>query len=153
MYLASIILLLLILPAASVAIEIAVSHPAASIMLLAGKWFTFWAVGIRLFVAGVRQVLQPSFTAASIFGIRDTSVLPLIREIGFGNLSMGVLGIWSLFHAGWTVPAAIVGGLYYGLAGAGHAVTQDRNAKAYIALASDGFAFLVLLSFVVYTLV
>jgi hypothetical protein len=152
MYLASILLMLLILPAASVAAEITLTHPAVGIMFLAGKWFTFWAVGVRLFVAGVRQVLQPSFTAASIFGIRDSSVLPLIREIGFGNLSMGMLGIWALFHVSWIVPAAIVGGLYYGLAGAGHVTTQNRNSKAYIAMVSDGYAFLVLLGFVVHSL-
>jgi hypothetical protein len=25
-----------------------------------GTWFVFWPVGVRLFVAGLRQVLQPS---------------------------------------------------------------------------------------------
>jgi hypothetical protein len=148
MYLASILLLLLVLPAASVAVELTEAHPAAAIVFLIGKWFTFWAVGIRLFIAGARQVAQPSFTAEGIFGIRDSSALPLVREIGFANLSIGVLGIWSLFHPTWLVPAAIVGGLYYGLAGFGHVFSKQKNAKEYAAMISDGFAFLVLLAFV-----
>jgi hypothetical protein len=33
-------------------------------MELVGKWFVFWAaVGVRLGLAGLRQILQPSFTA------------------------------------------------------------------------------------------
>ncbi len=128
MYLASILLLLLVLPAASVAVELTEAHPAAAIVFLIGKWFTFWAVGIRLFIAGARQVAQPSFTAEGIFGIRDSSALPLVREIGFANLS--------------------VGGLYYGLAGFGHVFSKQKNAKEYAAMISDGFAFLVLLAFV-----
>ena len=35
------------------------------LMPLVGKWFVFWAVGARLFIAGIRQVIQPAFTAAS----------------------------------------------------------------------------------------
>src|SRR5579862_4102226 len=118
MYFVVVVLFLLVCPAASVAIDAMRSHEALVNAVLIGRWWVFWAVGIRLFVAGVRQTIQPRFTAEEIFNVRDASALPLVREIGFGNLSMGVLGIWSLFHAGWVVPAAIVGGLYYGFAAA-----------------------------------
>jgi hypothetical protein len=43
------------------------------------------------------------------------------------------------------VPAAIVGGLDYGWAGAGHVLRAERNAKEQIALVSD-FAIFVLLA-------
>ena len=62
---------------------------------------------------------------------------------------MGVLGICSIVRIGWIVPAAVVGGLYYGLAGIGHLVRSEKNAKEYFALVSDFFIFLVLLGFVV----
>jgi hypothetical protein len=65
--------------------------------------------------------------------------------VGFGNVSMGVLGICSVVRADWIVPAAIVGGLYYGLAGIGHISHRNKNAKEYVAMISDGFIFLVLL--------
>src|SRR5271166_4609900 len=59
MYLVSVILLLLVFPAASVAVELAWSPHGARIMPLIGRWYVFWAGGIRLFIAGLRQVLQP----------------------------------------------------------------------------------------------
>jgi hypothetical protein len=70
MYLAAVILLMLVLPAASVAIEALRTPGAADLMALIGKWFTFWAVGARLFIAGVMQGFRPQFTAQSIFDIK-----------------------------------------------------------------------------------
>jgi hypothetical protein len=92
--------------------------------------------------------VQPPFTAEEIFGIRDTSSWPIVREIGFANLSMGALGICSIFRPGWVIPAAVVGGLYYGLAGLGHLPQQKKNAKEYTAMISDGFAAVILAVFV-----
>ena len=152
MYFASVILLLFVLPLISIAAEAILSHHAAGIMLLIGKWFVFWGCGVRLFVAGIRQITQPCFTAEKIFGIHDSSSFPLVRELGFANLSMGFLGICSLLRVGWLLPAAIVGGLYYGLAGIGHIIQKNRNAKENLAMVSDGFIFLVLLVFVFNTL-
>ena len=72
-----------------------------------------------------------------------------MREIGFGNLAMGLLGLASFLKPEWLVPAAIVGGLYYGLAGLGHVVKGERNAKENIAMLTDFLAFIVLAVFVV----
>jgi hypothetical protein len=153
MYFAAVILLLLILPIGSIAAETILSHHALSLTFLAGKWFVFWAAGIRLFIAGVRQIAQPEFTASDIFGIRDSQALPIVREVGFANLSMGLLGISSLLRSEWVVPAAIVGGMYYGLAGAGHVSQKNKNNKEYLAMFSDAFVFIVLLVFVLKSLV
>jgi hypothetical protein len=62
---------------------------------------------------------------------------------------MGTLGIWSLYRPGWIVPAALVGGLYYGLAGLLHAFRKGKNAMEETVMISDAFAFLVLLVVVV----
>jgi hypothetical protein len=148
MYFASVVMLLFILPVVSIVGEAALSHHASSIMFLTGKWVVFWGVGVRLFVAGVRQVIQPRFTAEEIFDAHDAGSFPIVREVGFGNLSMGLLGVCSLLRASWLVPAAIVGGLYYGLAGMGHVVKKGKNAKEYTAMISDEFIFVVLLVFV-----
>lgn len=152
MYFAVVILLLLVLPVTSVGIERTLAPSTFTTMFLVGKWFVFWAGGVRLFIAGIRQVVEPRFTAEEIFGIHDRASFPIVREVGFANLSIGLLGICSLFHVGWVVPAAIAGGLYYGLAGLGHISQTDKNAKEYTAMISDGFVFLVLSIFLINSL-
>jgi hypothetical protein len=148
MYAAIVILLLLVLPVASIGIEATLAEHPLSLMFLTGKWFVFWGVGIRLLLAGARQAIQPRFTAKEIFRIDGAESLPIVRELGFANLSMGTLGICSLFQMSWTVPAAIVGALYYGLAGLGHIGQKEKNAKEYIAMVSDGFMFLLISVFI-----
>jgi fatty acid desaturase len=147
MYFASVILLLVVLPVVSISVETLLSHHAMS-WALVGRWFVFWGIGVRLFLTGIRQVLQPRFTAEEIFGIHDPGSFAIVREVGCANLAMGFLGLCTLFWVGWLVPAAVVGGLYYGLAGAGHVFSQEKNAKEYMAMISDGFIFVILLIFV-----
>jgi hypothetical protein len=149
MYAAFIVLLMLVLPAGCVIGQLLWSGGAADVMLLVGKWFVFWMVGVRLFIAGVRQVAQPQFTAGSIFAIKDRAAFAIVRELGFANLSTGTLGLASIAVPAWLAPAAIVGGLYYGLAAAGHAFRPGRNFKEQTALISDIFAFAILAVFVV----
>jgi hypothetical protein len=105
------------------------------------------------FIAVVRQIAQPEFTASEIFGINDSQVLPIVREVGFANLSMDLLEISSLLRSEWVVPSAIVGGMYYGLAGTGHVSQKNKNRKEYLAMFSDVFVFIVLLVFVLKSLV
>jgi hypothetical protein len=144
MYFAIVILLLLVLPCASVAIQwLAGGHAAP----LIGKWFVFWGVGVRLFLAGGRQTIQPRFTAEEIFGIHEIKSHAIVRELGFANLSMGTLGVCVLTRVEWVIPAAIVGGLYYGLAATGHVFQKSKNAKEYFAMISDVFIFAVLAGF------
>jgi hypothetical protein len=152
MYFVVVLLLLLILPAVSVLLESAHSHHTLGLLFLIGRWFVFWSVGIRLFIAGIRQVVQPEFTAEEIFNIHDPASFPIVREVGFANLAMGFLGICTLFRAGWIVPTAIAGGLYYGLAGVGHIFQKNKNAKELIAMISDEFIFVILLVFVLESL-
>ena len=94
---------------------------------------------------------QPQFTAESIFEIKDCAAFGIVRELGFANLSTGTLGLASLAVPAWVVPAAIVGGLFYGLAAAGHALRGKRNFNEQTALISDIFAFVILAFFVVST--
>ena len=145
MYIAIVVLLMLVCPAVWVVTESAFSHHTVGVSFLIAKWFVFWVVGIRLFGAGWRQVLQPEFTARDIFGIEGPEIRPLVQEVGFGNLAMGTLGICSLFRPAWIAPAAVVGGLYFGLAGLLHTLRRGKNAMEQTAMISDAFAFVVLL--------
>ena len=69
--------------------------------------------------------------------------------MGFANISTGILGVCSIFNGGWVMPAAIVGGLFYGLAGVGHAFKRERNLFENVAMYSDFFVFIILLVYFV----
>jgi hypothetical protein len=144
MYLAVVVLLMGVFPVASILIESVAFHSDAGLLFLIGKWFVFWGVGTRLLLAGIRQMANPAFTAGTIFGIKDKAAEVIVRELGFGNFAMGVLGAVSLLNREWVVPAAIAGGLFYGLAGALHTRNGDRNTNGNIAMISDLFIFVVL---------
>ena len=150
LYLISVIFTMLILPVISLVLE-RMSHP-MSICYLIGKWFVFWAIGVRLFLAGLRQASKPSFTAKEIFHIQGTESFAVIRELGFGNLAIGTGGIVSLLHPEWTSIMAIVGGLYFGLAGTLHLFKKVDSFNEIIALVSDLFIFIVMAAYVFYLL-
>jgi hypothetical protein len=144
MYFASVLLLLVVLPVVSIAVQDMHSGHALGMVFLIGRWMCFWAVGVRLFLAGVRQVAKPAFTAEAIFRLRDPGALPIVREVGFGNLAMGTMGLVSPARPEWMLPEAIVGGLYYGLAGVGHGFAKEKNAKEVFAMWTDLAMFVVL---------
>lgn len=151
-YFVSVLVLLLAAPVISVATEFLLTSGTADLWRLIGIWFTFWGVGVRLFSAGVMQVTRPQFTSASIFGIADPAAGDIVREVGYANLAMGTLGLASLPEPKWLLPAALVGGLYYGLAGVGHALRGNRNAKEQFALVTDFAMFALLAAFVLSSL-
>jgi len=147
MYLPAIVLLMGVLPILSILAEHFVFHGNGDLVFLVGRWFVFWAVGIRLLLAGIRQMTGPAFTAETIFRIHDPAALKIVQELGFGAFSMGLLGVLSVFETGWIVPAAITGGLYYGLAGIKHVLNGDRSTYETIAMISDLFIFVVLAAY------
>lgn len=97
MYLAVVVLLMGVFPVAFIVAEAAFQHGGVDLTLLIGKWFVFWSGGVRLILAGLHQVMNPAFIAQTIFRIRDQSAFAIVRELGFGNLSIGLLGACALF--------------------------------------------------------
>ena len=144
MYLAMLILTMLALPIASIIFEALVGTTHLGLFILTGKWFVFWAMGIRLFAAGLRQAIRPELTAEGILGIKGKESLIVVQELGFANIGMGVLGIISNARAAWVFPSAIVGCIFYGLAGIRHLFTKSKNRLEVVAMVSDLFIFLVL---------
>ena len=80
----------------------------------------FWAVGVRLLTAGARQIIKPGLTSEGILGIKGREAWQLVRELGFANVSIGLVGVVSLWKPSWRIPDAIVGGLFLLLAGIEH---------------------------------
>ena len=150
MYYAMIILLMGVLPVASIVIEHLISN--ADLIALVGKWFVFWACGLRLLIAGIRQTINPEFTVRTIFDIADKGAAKVVVELGFANTAMGIVSIASLLRPDWVLPAAIVTGLYYGLAGIKHVVNVGRNRIETWATVSDLGIFAVLATYVALTL-
>ena len=145
MYFVVVALTMFALPIASVAIEFE-THP-APLMLLVGKWFVFWAVGVRLVMAGLRQLFQPGFTAREIFHMEGDEALTLVRELGVSNFAVDVVGLAAVAVPTFVLPSAITAGVFYGVAGARHVVETGCSRNQTVAMASDLFVFAVLTTF------
>jgi hypothetical protein len=143
MYLLIVTLTMVVLPLGSIGAEWALT-PAPSLVMLAGKWFVFWAVGVRLTLAGLRQIAAPDFTARDVFRIEAPEALPLVRELGFANLAAGVIGMASLAWPTFVLPAAIWGAIFLGAAGVMHTRRRGRSLNESVAMVSDLFVALVL---------
>jgi hypothetical protein len=145
MYTATVIGLMLIFPAASIVFELILQHRVLDAQIV-GKWFVFWAVGVRLLMAGIRQIVQPRYTAETILGVKDPDAMLIVRELGIANTAIGSAGLGSLFLAGWMLPLAIIGAIFYGLAGINHVTHRHRNTLQNVAMTSDLFAAAVLVT-------
>ncbi len=142
-YLVSILLFMVLLPILCSAIQWR-QQEATPAWPIIGKWLVFWSVGIRLFIAGLRQATKPAFTAREIFHFKSDDSFPIIKEIGFANISLGSIAILSLFLPSWRIPAAAAGGLYFGLAGLQHLLKKRDSTNETIAMVSDLYIFLLL---------
>jgi hypothetical protein len=150
MYLVMILLLMIVLPVGSILVEWATSPIAPPLMPLVGKWFVFWATGVRLLAAGIKQFLQPEFTAHEIFKMKTDEALPIVRELGVSNFAVGVLGVSSMWVPSFVLPVAIASAIFYGVAGAQHVTQKDKSGNETLAMATDILAFLVLAAYVLY---
>jgi hypothetical protein len=149
MYILTVVLLMVVLPIASIFMEIFLFKSTSGVIALIGRWFVFWAMGVRLFSAGLRQIVNPRFTAEGILGIKAEDALHVVQELGYANLCMGVLGIITLLNNSWVMPAAISGCLFYAFAGIRHLMKKEKNFLEKVATASDLFIGLVLLVFII----
>lgn len=147
MYIAIVALTMVILPILSIGADAAL-HPATPLMLLVGKWFVFWGVGVRLALAGLRQFFQPAFTAREIFKMQGDEALILVRELGVANFATGFVGLFSLMAPSFAPPVAISAGIFYGVAGIRHVFHRDRSRNETIAMVSDLAIALVLAAYV-----
>lgn len=143
-YLISVSVLTIVLPAIGCVIEYLTRNSAPSFSMFS-KWFIFWAVGLRLFVAGIKQVVNPAFTAKQIFHLQSPESFPILRELGFANICFGLVAIVSLFKPEWRIVSAFASGLYFGIAGIQHALKSGSGINEKFALWTDLFISALLL--------
>ncbi len=150
-YIISVTVLTFIIPTIGfVAEHFATNTPLA--FELFSKWFIFSAVGLRLFLAGFRQVKNPAFTAKQIFHLDSPDSFPILRELGFANICFGLVGIVSLFKPEWRIVSAFASGLYYGIAGVQHGLQKNSGINEKFALWTDLLIFALLLSYFIKTI-
>jgi len=101
---------------------------------------------VRLVMAGIRQIIQPRYTAEIILGLKNPDVTLVVRELGFANTAIGSAGLGSLFFPRWILPISIIGAIFYGLAGINHLTHRHRNTLQNLAMSSDLFAASVLVT-------
>jgi hypothetical protein len=154
MYYVMVIGLMVVLPLASVIVEFAVSAGSADVLALVGKWFLFWGVGVRLFVAGLSQTFRPEFTVKNILGSAGAGgATQVVRELGFANLGFGLVGLVAPWVEGWVLPAAIAPAVFLGLAGIVHILKKRKNGKEWVATVTDLVVAVVLAVVVIVSLV
>jgi hypothetical protein len=146
MYIAMLMGLMLIFPITSIALESFMHGHGVLDVAIAGKWFVFWGVGVRLLIAGLRQIVQPRYTAETILGVKNSDALLIVRELGFANTAIGTAGLGGVLLADWTLPLAAIGAIFYSLAGINHMMHKQRNKLQDAAMISDLFAAAVLLT-------
>lgn len=146
MYYAIILLTMVVLPIASIVGEMSTTTGVVSFVLVSIKWFAFWAVGVRLLLAGVSQILRPGYTLKGILGIDEPRAHVIAQELGFANVSIGVAGLLSIVFSIWVLPVAFIGGLFLGLAGLNHLRRPERNLRENVAMISDLWAAIILLA-------
>jgi hypothetical protein len=121
--------------------------PLNAAIALLGKWYVLWAGGIRLLLAGLRQTFQPAFTLKQIFEIDHKPSEHIVQELGFANISMGVVSLFTVMDLALLPAGALVGGLYYGLAGLKHLTGGERNTNRTLAMVTDMLVFAVLATY------
>lgn len=145
MYFVIVIGLMFVVPIASGLIEIFAFNEGAFGLNPFLRWFVFWPVGVRLTLAGVRQVINPSYTAHTLLGLEGEDVLFVVRELGFANLGLGIVGIVAIAQTGWVAPAALAGAIFYTLAGLNHLRDKQRTRLQTTAMVSNLFVAIVLI--------
>jgi hypothetical protein len=143
-YIISVTILTFVIPTIGFVAEHILSFTALTFDFF-GKWFIFSAVGLRLFLAGIKQVKNPEFTAKEIFHIDSPDSFPILRELGFANICFGLVGVISLFKPEWRIVSAFASGLYYGIAGVQHGLKKAIGTNEKFALVTDLIIFVFLL--------
>ena len=97
LYEISVIIFFAVLPIVGVIADVLILKSEINIFSLMFKWFVFSGVGLRLSSAGLKQLINPSFTAKEIFKVNEENSFSIVREIGLANLSFGFIGVLSFF--------------------------------------------------------
>jgi hypothetical protein len=91
-------------------------------------WFLGFGIGIGSIFNGLAQVFSPEMVAQSV-GWPNT---PFLREVGFANISYGILGLLSIKYRSFWAPTIIAYAVFMWGAAIGHIynIQQTGNLAA-----------------------
>lgn len=112
-------------------------------------WFLVYAVGLRLLVAGLRQLIDPMFTLQKIFLIDDARSAKIVQELGIHNIALGSAALACVISQSSTLTIELMAGLFFGLAGILHLSRPNRSFNQTVAMISDIVIALTLLFFAI----
>ncbi len=144
LYEISVITFFILFPIFAIIVDGFILKSEVSAFKLLFKWFVFSGIGLRLFTAGLKQAINPSFTAKEIFKASEEKSFLIVREIGFANISIGLVAILSLFLPEFRLTISIVGSVYFGLAGCLHFFNKMRSREELFPMISDFYIFCVI---------
>lgn len=142
MYVVVVLLQTLVLPLVSSVIHLIVA-PGSSILVVIGIWWGFWGVGTRLLLAGISQLTNPGRTSQGILGIDDKNAEQVVHELGFANLSFGLVATATSLIPAWGLLGALPGAIYLGLAGIRHVGKRGKNSEENVATWTDLLVFVM----------
>ncbi len=140
----------LLFPLCSVVGEYMIAATAIDPGLIA-KWFIFWGLGICLLVKGVVQLTIPRFAAFYSYHSINLKNREIVKQLGILNISIGALGVFSLFNEQAQQTAAFTAVIYFGLTTLWHFFRKADPAYEIISLVTDLLLFSTSLLFLFFT--
>jgi hypothetical protein len=135
-------LLLAILPLLSVAGEQHFVNASISIILL-GKWFLFWTIGVRLMVKGFAQVIRSVRNGNSSLLNRDETG-DFTKMLGLAKMALAGMGFLCVVNDQWSLLATITVGVYLGLTGFQHDFKRPTTTRGWMSMSYDFLVFTVI---------
>ena len=77
---------------------------------ICGKWLAFWVIGFGGISVGLMQALNPAYTA-NLLGVQMSDMI-IVRELGFAQTGIGIIGLLSIRLHSFRKPAAIAFGIF-----------------------------------------
>ena len=74
------------------------------------KWLVLWVIGVGALITGLMQALNPEYTA-NLLQIEANDFI-IIKELGYSQIGMGILGLLSIKSSYYKKASAIVYGLF-----------------------------------------
>ncbi len=117
---------------------------------LIAKWFIFWGLGICFLVKGIIQLAIPRFAAFNSNHLTKSKNNEIVKQLGILNISIGALGVFSLFNEQARQTAAFTAVVYSGLTTLWHFFRKADPVYEIISLATDLLLFSTSLLFFVF---